>query len=69
MSRLDVTIPGKAEAVVEQLYRNMERRIAASPPGLCPVALISSVSIGEAEICSRTSLQAGHPGLLINSRV
>ena len=37
MSRLEVKIPGQAQAVVEQLYRNMERRIAASPPGLCPV--------------------------------
>ena len=37
MSRLEVKTPGKAQGVVEQLYRNMERRIAASPPGLCPV--------------------------------
>ena len=37
MSRLEVKTPGEAQAVVEQLYRNMERRIAASPPGLCPV--------------------------------
>lgn len=37
MSRLEVKMPGQAQAVVEQLYRNMERRIAASPPGLCPV--------------------------------
>ena len=37
MSRLEVKTPGKAQGVVEELYRNMERRIAASPPGLCPV--------------------------------
>lgn len=30
MSRLEVKMPGAAQAVVE-------RRIAASPPGLCPV--------------------------------
>lgn len=32
MSRLEVKIPGHAQEVVEQLYRNMERRISASPP-------------------------------------
>lgn len=37
MSRLEVKTPDWAQAVVEQMYRNMERRIAASPPGLCPV--------------------------------
>ena len=37
MSRLEVKTPDRAQAVVEQMYRNMERRIAASPPGLCPV--------------------------------
>ena len=36
MSRLEVKMPGAAQAVVEQLYRNMERRIAASPPGPVP---------------------------------
>lgn len=37
MSRLEVKTPDRAQTVVEQIYRNMERRIAASPPGLCPV--------------------------------
>lgn len=37
MSRLEVKTPSKAQEIVEQLYRNMERRISASPPGLCPV--------------------------------
>lgn len=36
MSRLEVKTPSKAQEIVEQLYRNMERRISASPPGLCP---------------------------------
>lgn len=31
MSRLEVKTPSQAQAVVEQLYRNMEGRIAASP--------------------------------------
>jgi NADPH-dependent glutamate synthase beta subunit-like oxidoreductase len=29
----------RAEVVVEGIYKDMERRIAASPPGLCPVDL------------------------------
>ena len=37
MSRLLIRTPSQAQAVVDNLYGNMERRIAASPPGLCPV--------------------------------
>lgn len=37
MSRLDIKTPSKAQTVVDNLYRDVERRIAASPPGLCPV--------------------------------
>ena len=37
MSRLDIKTPSQTQAVVDQLYRNMERRIASSPPGLCPI--------------------------------
>ena len=36
MRRLEVKMPGQAQAVAERLYRNMERRIAVSPPELCP---------------------------------
>jgi len=37
MSRLDIKTPSKAQMVVEHLYRSMEHRIEASPPGLCPI--------------------------------
>ena len=37
MSRLEILTPSKAQLVVEDLYKNLERRIEASPPGLCPV--------------------------------
>ena len=37
MSRLEILTPSKAQLVVEDLYKNLERRIVASPPGLCPV--------------------------------
>lgn len=54
MSRLDVNIPGKAQAVVEQLYRNMERRIAASPPGLCPVDMaLNFLNLCQAQTCGK----------------
>ena len=32
-----MNMPSRAQTVVENLYRDVERRIAASPPGLCPV--------------------------------
>ncbi len=37
MSRLEVKTASKAQTVVEDFYRSLERRIQASPPGLCPV--------------------------------
>lgn len=37
MSRLEIFSPDKAQLVVEDLYKNLERRIESSPPGLCPV--------------------------------
>ena len=52
MSRLEVKMPGQAQAVVEQLYRNMERRIAASPPGLCPVDMaLNFLNLCQARTC------------------
>ena len=37
MSRLDIKNPSRAQTVLENLYRDVERHIEASPPGLCPV--------------------------------
>ena len=37
MSRLEIVSPSRARIVMEELYKNLERRIEASPPGLCPV--------------------------------
>lgn len=39
MSRLELATPTKAQLVVEGLYKDLERRIESSPPGLCPVDL------------------------------
>ena len=54
MSRLEVKTPDRAQAVVEQMYRNMERRIAASPPGLCPVDMaLNSLDLCRAQTCGK----------------
>ena len=37
MSRLDIASPKRARIVMEELYKDLERRIESSPPGLCPV--------------------------------
>ena len=39
MSRLSIKTQSKAEATVEELYKDLERRITAAQPGLCPVDL------------------------------
>lgn len=39
MSRLEIPTPSRSQLVVEGLYKDLERRIEASPPGLCPVDL------------------------------
>ena len=42
MSRLSIITRDKAQTTVETLYKDLERRIIASPPGLCPIDLASS---------------------------
>ena len=39
MSRLEIASPKRAKIVMEGLYKDLERRIESSPPGLCPVDL------------------------------
>lgn len=54
MSRLEVKTPSKAQEIVEQLYRNMERRISASPPGLCPVDMaLNFLNLCQAQTCGK----------------
>ena len=42
MSRLSIVTRNKSQETVESLYKDMERRIQASQPGLCPVDLAAS---------------------------
>ena len=37
MSRLEINVPNRASVILEQLYKDMERRIESSPFGLCPI--------------------------------
>ena len=42
MSRLSIDTQNRAQRTVEELYKDLERRITASQPGLCPVDLAAS---------------------------
>jgi NADPH-dependent glutamate synthase beta subunit-like oxidoreductase len=54
MSRLDITTPNRAQTVVEGLYKDLERRIIASPPGLCPVDMAASfLKLCHAQTCGK----------------
>lgn len=54
MSRLEIITPNRAQTTVEKLYRDLERRIVASPPNLCPVDLAASfLKICRAQTCGK----------------
>ncbi len=54
MSRLSIITNNKAQTTVESLYKDLERRISASPPGLCPVDLASSfLKMCHAQSCGK----------------
>ena len=54
MSRLSVFTKSNAQAVVERLYKDLENRIVASPPGLCPVDISSSfLKLCHAQTCGK----------------
>ena len=54
MSRLSITTKNQAQMTVETLYKDLERRIDASQPGLCPVDLAESfVHMCHAQSCGK----------------
>ena len=54
MSRLEVKMPAQAQAVIEQIYSSMERRINANPPGLCPVDMtLNFLNLCQAQTCGK----------------
>ena len=54
MSRLSIITRNKAQQTIEVLYKDLERRIIASPPGLCPIDLTSSfLKMCHAQTCGK----------------
>lgn len=54
MSRLSLVTESRAEFVVEQMYADMERRVAASPPGVCPVDLTAAlIKMTQVQTCGK----------------
>ncbi len=54
MSRLTIMSASRAQTTVEGLYTDMERRIIASPPGICPVDLVAAfLKMCRAQTCGK----------------
>lgn len=54
MSRLTIATENRARQTVEGLYKDLERRIIASPPGLCPVDLaLNFLRLCHAQTCGK----------------
>ncbi len=54
MSRLTIITESRAEQTVENIYKDIERRIVASPPGLCPIDLLASfLKMSHAQSCGK----------------
>ena len=54
MSRLSIETPTRAQAVINHLNRDMERRINASQPGLCPVDVsLNFLRLCHAQTCGK----------------
>ena len=54
MSRMSIMTTSKSQIVVEGLYKDMERRIMASPPGICPVDITAAfVKMCQTQICGK----------------
>lgn len=54
MSRLEIATPNKSQVVVEQLYKELERRIEASPSGLCPIDMSKAfLELCHAQTCGK----------------
>lgn len=54
MSRLSIETPGRAQTVLGGLQRDMDRRISASQPGLCPVDMsLNFLRLCHAQTCGK----------------
>lgn len=56
MSRLEINVPNRASIVLEQLYKDIERRIESSPFGLCPIDMSRAfLQMCHAQSCGKCS--------------
>ncbi len=54
MSRLSIRTKSQAQELVDNMYAGMERRIAASPSGLCPIDItLSFLNLCHAQSCGK----------------
>ena len=54
MSRLELFTPSKDQLMVESLYKNLEQRIVASPPGICHVDITRAfIEMCHAQTCGK----------------
>ena len=60
MSRLTIDTPSRADLVMEQLYKDLERRIESSPPAWegCPSAFAEAARFGSRSVTSNSSTAA-----------
>jgi len=67
MSRLEINVPNRATLVLEQLYKDMERRIESSPFGLCPIDMSKAfLEMCHAQSCGKCAPCRIGLGQLIN---
>ena len=54
MSRLEIPSNSRSQVVVEEIYREMERRIESSPLGLCPIEMTKAfLELSIAQTCGK----------------
>ena len=54
MIRLELRTPNRTHIVMEELYKDLERRIESSPPGLCPVDMSRAfLELCHAQTCGK----------------
>lgn len=54
MSRMEFYSTKGSQALIDSLYRDLEHRILAAPPGLCPVDAVSAfVKLCHAQTCGK----------------
>ncbi|MBE6565159.1 MAG: FAD-dependent oxidoreductase [Ruminococcaceae bacterium] len=54
MSRLLLRTPDQSQALIDNLYDNIERRVGATPPGVCPVDMaLSFLEMCHAQTCGK----------------